>query len=335
MPPLEAMACGCPAVISSDPALVEVAGPAALVVDPHDHRAPAEAIDTLAFDWPLRRRIVQRGLRHAQGFSWQQAAIQTHAVYARVGAGAIPEPSLNDTRNGTGSRRRATHRSWSGYTRGSTSSCASSGSQRQASLPAGNEEAVHGCRRYRGEAAKGGWHRSRARHEDGSADCRAGRQTLELRNAAKKPRGFDLVTFQPGKGPRDLDRCAEGGEKGKPPAKLLGAMQSIAPGTPVFLTASFERGRTYYFSDDETNLRRRFTAVKPPRDHNRETSGCGLPAREAPRRLGVRVGPRAAEARADRGRRGQRRAGACARRRDAVSSLAAGQADGDRLGLVV
>ena len=103
MPPLEAMACGCPAVISSDPALVEVAGPAALVVDPHDYRALAEAVDTLAFDWPLRRRIVQRGLRHAQGFSWQRAAIETHAVYARVGAGAIPEPSLNDTRNGTGS----------------------------------------------------------------------------------------------------------------------------------------------------------------------------------------------------------------------------------------
>jgi glycosyltransferase involved in cell wall biosynthesis len=102
MPPLEAMACGCPAVISSDPALVEVAGPAALVVDPHDYRALAEAVGTLAFDWPLRRRIVQRGLRHAQGFSWQRAAIETHAVYARVGA--VPEPSLNDTRNGSSNR---------------------------------------------------------------------------------------------------------------------------------------------------------------------------------------------------------------------------------------
>jgi hypothetical protein len=81
-------------VISSDPALVEIAGPAALVVDPHDYRALAEAVDTLAFDWPLRRRIVQRGLRHAQGFSWQRAAIETHA--ARVGAGAIPEALLRE-----------------------------------------------------------------------------------------------------------------------------------------------------------------------------------------------------------------------------------------------
>jgi len=126
MPPLEAMACGCPAVISSDPALVEVAGPAALVVDPHDYRALAEAVNTLASDWPLRRRIVQRGLRHAQGFSWQQAAIETHVVYARVDAGAIPEPSLSDTRTGTRRIRRATHRSWSRSSRGSTSSWASS-----------------------------------------------------------------------------------------------------------------------------------------------------------------------------------------------------------------
>ena len=99
MPPLEAMACGCPAVISSDPALVEVAGPAALVVDPHDYRALAQAINTLAFDRPLRRRFVQRGLRHAQGFSWQRAATETHAVYARVSAGATFHTSLNDTPN--------------------------------------------------------------------------------------------------------------------------------------------------------------------------------------------------------------------------------------------
>jgi hypothetical protein len=87
-----------------------------------------------------------------------------------------------------------------------------------------------------------------------------GRRTLELRNAAKEPREFDLVTFEPGRGPRDLDRWAEDGGKGRAPAKLLGAMQSIAPGTSVFLTATFERGRTYYFSDNETNLRGRFTA---------------------------------------------------------------------------
>ena len=61
----------------------------------------------------MASRIVQRGLRHAQGFSWQQAAIETHVVHARVDAGAIPEPSLSDTRTGTRRIRRATHGSWS------------------------------------------------------------------------------------------------------------------------------------------------------------------------------------------------------------------------------
>jgi glycosyltransferase involved in cell wall biosynthesis len=104
MPPLEAMACGCPAVISSDPALVEIAGPAAMVVDPHDHRALAQAISTLAFDWPLRRRLMQRGLRHAQAFSWQRAAIETHAIYARVNAEESFQANPNDTRNGPARR---------------------------------------------------------------------------------------------------------------------------------------------------------------------------------------------------------------------------------------
>ena len=99
MPPLEAMACGCPAVISSDPALVEIAGPAALVVDPHDDRALAQAISTLAFDSPLRQRLVQHGLRHAQGFSWQRAALETHAVYTHVNAEATFQARPNDTRN--------------------------------------------------------------------------------------------------------------------------------------------------------------------------------------------------------------------------------------------
>ena len=45
--------------------------------------------NTRAFDWPLRP--AQRELRHAQGFSSQGAAIETHAVSARAGARAIPE----------------------------------------------------------------------------------------------------------------------------------------------------------------------------------------------------------------------------------------------------
>lgn len=87
----------------------------------------------------------------------------------------------------------------------------------------------------------------------------AGRRTLELRNAAKEPREFNLLSIDPGKSRSDLGRWFNGGFKGEPPARILGAMQSIAPGTSVFLTANFESGRTYEISDEENKLRSRFT----------------------------------------------------------------------------
>ncbi|MGH2838720.1 MAG: hypothetical protein ACRDJY_10305 [Thermoleophilaceae bacterium] len=87
----------------------------------------------------------------------------------------------------------------------------------------------------------------------------AGRQTLELRNAAVEPREFNLLTLDPGKTRRDAGRWFNGGFKGEPPLKFLGAMQSIAPGTSVFLTADFESGRTYEFADEENELRARVT----------------------------------------------------------------------------
>ncbi len=87
----------------------------------------------------------------------------------------------------------------------------------------------------------------------------AGRQTLELRNAAEEPREFNLLTLDPGKTRRDAGRWFNRGFKGEPPLKLLGAMQSIAPRTSVFLTADFEGGRTYEFSDEENKLRARVT----------------------------------------------------------------------------
>jgi hypothetical protein len=92
----------------------------------------------------------------------------------------------------------------------------------------------------------------------------AGRQTLELRNAASRRREFELMTFKPGKGRRDLENWFQRGYRGEPPATLLGAIQSIAPGTSVFLTADFKRGATYVLTDmtqdaADQQLRARFT----------------------------------------------------------------------------
>jgi glycosyltransferase involved in cell wall biosynthesis len=78
-PPLEAMACGCPVVVSSAGSLPEIAGPAALLVEPRDERALAEAIRTLVLDPPSD--LVERGLAHAARFSWERTARETLRVY--------------------------------------------------------------------------------------------------------------------------------------------------------------------------------------------------------------------------------------------------------------
>lgn len=88
LPVLEAMACGTPVICSNAGALPEVAGDAALSVDPHDVRALAEAIEQALADEGLRRRMAARGQAQAARFSWSRTAQETLAAYhaaARAG----------------------------------------------------------------------------------------------------------------------------------------------------------------------------------------------------------------------------------------------------------
>jgi glycosyltransferase involved in cell wall biosynthesis len=82
IPPLEAMACGCPVVVSTAGALPEVAGPAALTVPPGDPRALARALAALLDDPGARAALRARGLAHAARFTWERCARETLAVYA-------------------------------------------------------------------------------------------------------------------------------------------------------------------------------------------------------------------------------------------------------------
>jgi glycosyltransferase involved in cell wall biosynthesis len=86
LPPLEAMACGCPAVVSTAGALPETAGPAALTVPPDDPAALEAALRRLLTDPPLREDLRARGLEHAAAFSWERTARETWAVYEQVAA---------------------------------------------------------------------------------------------------------------------------------------------------------------------------------------------------------------------------------------------------------
>jgi glycosyltransferase involved in cell wall biosynthesis len=78
IPPLEAMACGTPVVASTAGALPEVLGDAALLVDPYDEHALAEALRAAAED---RHDLRQRGLLRAARYTWSRAACQTWQVY--------------------------------------------------------------------------------------------------------------------------------------------------------------------------------------------------------------------------------------------------------------
>lgn len=83
-PPLEAMASGTPAVISTAPALVETAGPAALAAPALDVPALAAHVQRLLSDTALRTEMVRRGRERAAQFSWRRTAEQTAAVYGEV-----------------------------------------------------------------------------------------------------------------------------------------------------------------------------------------------------------------------------------------------------------
>ena len=81
LPPLEAMACGCPVACSSAGSLPETVGDAARLFDPRDPRAIADAVlDVLAApeEW------IARGLVRAESFSWDATARATDAIYAEL-----------------------------------------------------------------------------------------------------------------------------------------------------------------------------------------------------------------------------------------------------------
>ncbi len=82
LPVLEAMACGTPVVTSTVSSLPEVAGDAALMVDPLDVGAVAEALRRLLTDEALRGDLRARGLARAATFTWDRSARQLLDVYA-------------------------------------------------------------------------------------------------------------------------------------------------------------------------------------------------------------------------------------------------------------
>lgn len=84
IPILEAMACGTPVITSTTSSMPEVAGSAALLVDPFKPEEIAAAVLRLQSDATERAALVARGLERAQQFSWGETARQVLHVYEQV-----------------------------------------------------------------------------------------------------------------------------------------------------------------------------------------------------------------------------------------------------------
>ncbi len=79
-PVLEAMACGTPVITSNLSSLPEVAGDAAILINPYNHSEITEAMRIIATDRQLRSQLSQTGLKQAKKFSWQKTGQATTEI---------------------------------------------------------------------------------------------------------------------------------------------------------------------------------------------------------------------------------------------------------------
>jgi glycosyltransferase involved in cell wall biosynthesis len=95
IPIVEAMACGCPVITSTVAACPEIAGDAALLVDPDDADGLGIAMERVSFDHKLVEELRHRGLRRSAAFCWKLSALKLLSELK----------SAADTRRGAGARR--------------------------------------------------------------------------------------------------------------------------------------------------------------------------------------------------------------------------------------
>lgn len=84
IPPLEAMAHGCPVVCSNRSSVPEVVGDSALLFDPSNIEQIASCVELVVSDTAWRQTLISRGHVRAAQFSWDRCAHETLATYKRV-----------------------------------------------------------------------------------------------------------------------------------------------------------------------------------------------------------------------------------------------------------
>jgi glycosyltransferase involved in cell wall biosynthesis len=83
-PILEAMSCGSPVITSKTASMPEVAGDAAMLVDPNDAGAIASAMKEMMTNTALRDSLISKGYRRLDNFSWEKCAQETLRVFEQV-----------------------------------------------------------------------------------------------------------------------------------------------------------------------------------------------------------------------------------------------------------
>lgn len=84
LPPLEAMHCGCPVIVSDRGSLPEIVGAAGIILPPENAQSWAAALTQVLSDEEKRGKMKTAGLQQAKKFRWETAAMQTLEIYQQV-----------------------------------------------------------------------------------------------------------------------------------------------------------------------------------------------------------------------------------------------------------
>lgn len=86
IPILEAMACGTPVITSNTSSMPEVAGDAALLIDPYKPEEITDAMIRVTNDLPLKTELIRKGYKQAAKFSWKAMALSVLKIYKEIGS---------------------------------------------------------------------------------------------------------------------------------------------------------------------------------------------------------------------------------------------------------
>jgi glycosyltransferase involved in cell wall biosynthesis len=108
LPVIEAMKCGAPVITSKTSSLPEVAGEAAILIDPMNAKSIAEGMSKLLLDKDLRNNLIRKGYEQSKKFTWEKVAKDTLDVYEEI----EKEVKLNNRSNHSVSKLQNTNKKY-------------------------------------------------------------------------------------------------------------------------------------------------------------------------------------------------------------------------------